>query len=233
MRGLVALVLATFPLSALGGEAPSDWATYRSEIGGYELGYPPSMTLKPFLDGRSAELADAATGERLVDIDLWPTDLCPREKRKITAKDLGIERASEVTQADGDDGSSVCGKPVRAQASVSDHGVPWWELTLTCVGERFPENHAGHRARKPVRTSDGKKGPTFFADVSQPWRTRVLMIDPGGVDPRTARPGERTVAPEIVRAILATLRTIPLPDPHVVCIEDFGHDAIPTPAARP
>jgi hypothetical protein len=219
-RWLAALIVGGLALAARGADVPAGWTVYRSELGGYELAYPPEVTLKAFFDGRSAELADAATGERLADLELWPPDLCPRDRRGLTAERLGTTRAGDVTQADGDDGGSVCGAPIRSRAFRSEHGVSCWELSLTCTSERW--TRGGHRHRR-----EGTKGPTFFADVSQPWRTRVLMVDPAGVDPRLARADEPATAPTVVRRILATLRTFAVPDPDVVCIDDLRPAAAP------
>jgi hypothetical protein len=132
----------------------------------------------------------------------------------MTAEAIGIERVSAVTQADGDDGSSSCGAPIARRRFASDGGVPLWEVTLTCAGE-----HRVHR--RFVRLHEGRKGPTFFADISQPWRKRVLTIDPTGVDPRMS---PTATHPDVatIRAVLATLRTFAVPDPHVVCIDDVG-----------
>jgi hypothetical protein len=87
-----------------------------------------------------------------------------------------------------------------------------------------------------VRERLGRKGPTFFADVSQPWRSRVLMIDPEGVDPRMGT-APQPADVELVRQVLGTLRTFPVPDPDVVCIGDLrsrpaGVVAMPAPSAR-
>jgi hypothetical protein len=217
-RWLVVALVGCLVRAASAADVPAGWTVYRSELGGYELAYPPEVTFKAFFDGRSAEVADAATGERLADLELWPADVCPRDRSGAGAERLGTTRAGDVTRADGDDGSSVCGAPVRSRAFRSEHGVACWELSLTCTSERVTRGGRRHRR-------EGTKGPTFFADVSQPWRTRVLMLDPAGVDPRLGRPGEPATAPAVARRILATLRTFSVPDPKVVCIDDVGPGA--------
>jgi hypothetical protein len=213
--GLAIVAVAAAVASA--AESPAGWTTYRSERFGYELSYPPDMELRLYLDGASGELREAATRKPLLELDLWPSDLCPRERAGTTAKGLGIERAIAVTQADGDDGSSWCGRPLGVREWVSPRGVPLYELELTCRGERVQR----HRR---VREDLGKKGPTFFADVSQPWRTRVLVLDPVGVDPRvgTVRPA---VEQDIMHRIVDTVVAVPLPDPKTVCIDDLGPGA--------
>jgi hypothetical protein len=213
-RRTVATLAVVLALAARASAA--DWKTYRSERFGYELSYPPEMELKAYFGGASGDLETAA-GDTVLRLELWPGDLCPREAPGTTAKGLGLERAATVTQADGADTSSSCEKPVAARESVSAHGVRLWELALACH-----EEHA--EGRRTVRERVGTKGPTFFADVSQPWRTRVLSLDPGGNDPRfsAVRPA---VDEKLVREIVATVATFPLPDPHVVCIGDLGRPA--------
>jgi hypothetical protein len=222
---IAALTIATTTTPAA---SPADWKTYRSERFGYELSYPPDMKLKVYFGGVSGELRTAA-GAELLELDVWPGDLCPREAPGTTAKALGLERAEMITQADGDGSSSACGRPITMRESVSSHGVRLFELELSCRAEHT-------EGRRVVRERLGKKGPTFFADVSQPWRSRVLMVDPVGVDPRMG-PRRPAAGAELVRQILETLTTFPLPDPHVVCIDDFGSQpagvlAVPTSPAR-
>lgn len=219
----LAIAAATTPAASL-----TDWKTYRSERFGYALSYPPDMELKVYFDGVSGELRTAA-GEELLELDVWPGDLCPREAPGTTAKALGMERAAMITQADGDGSSSACGRPITVRESVSSHGVRLYELELSCRAEHT-------EGRRVVRERLGKKGPTFFADVSQQWRSRVLMVDPAGADPRMG-PTRPTGDAALVRQILETLTTFPLPDPHVVCIGDLGSQpagvlAVPTPPAR-
>lgn len=212
--GFAVVVVVATVASAAG--PPAGWRTYRSARFGYELSYPPDMELRAYIDGGSGELRDAATREPLVELELWPPDLCPREPGGTTAKGLGIERAITATQADGDDGSSWCGRPLGVREWVSPRGVPLYELELTCRGEHVQR----HRR---VREDLGRKGPTFFADVSQPWRARVLVLDPVGADPRSG-PVRAAVAPDIVRRIVETVVAVPLPDPKTVCIDDLGPD---------
>jgi hypothetical protein len=208
---VIALVLAS---AAGAAGVPDGWTTYRSDRFGWELSYPASVVLTPYFGGQSGDLSVAASGAALAAIEVWPGDLCPRERSGMTAEALGVERVSAVTQADGDDGSSSCGAPVALRRFSSDAGVRLYEATLTCTAERRVH-------RRIVRTREGRKGPTFFADISQPWRRRVLTIDPSGLDPRMGSAATRA-DPTTLRAVLATLRTFAVPDPHVVCIDDVG-----------
>jgi hypothetical protein len=212
---LAALAVAA-AVAAHAGDVPDGWTTYRSERFGYAIAHPPGTTLKAYFDGQSADLLDA-DGRSLVSLEVWPPDLCPHVV--ATPKDLGVRHAIDMTQADGADGSSVCDKPVRVGESTSSRGVHVWELVLACVREE--ERGTVHRPRA-VRTREGAKGPTFFADVSQTWTPRVLMIDPAGVDPRLSHPAPPRLAAAELRTMLATLATFAVPDPHVVCIEDLG-----------
>ena len=217
MRTL-AITLTLLATAVQAGGVPGGWKTYRSEQFGWELAYPPAMELKTYFGGASADLRDAISGSVLAELELWPSDLCPRERPGTTAEAIGTERVAAVTQADGDDGSSSCGSPMTVRRSVSNRGVPLYEVGLTCRSERIV-------GRRTVHRREGRKEPTFFADVSQAWRKRVLLVDPVGVDPRLARePRPPNVA--TIRSVLETLATFPLADPKVVCIEDVSSGAI-------
>ena len=220
---IAALVLAV--AVAHGGGPSETWKTYRSDAFGWELSYPSDVELKVWFDGRSGELRDATTGDVLAEIEVWPGDLCPREKPGTTAKAIGIEHVVGVTQTDGDDGSSSCGVPMAVRRLTSDHGVPLYELELSCVRERIV-------GRRSVHRRDGHKGPTFFADVSQSWRKRVLTVDPRGVDTRMA-PVKRPADLGTLRRILATVATFPVADPNVVCIDDLRPAALLGTSASP
>ncbi|HJQ84207.1 MAG TPA: hypothetical protein VKA21_09030 [Candidatus Binatia bacterium] len=209
MTGRLAIAIAIAVTTAT-ADPPPGWKTFRSDALGYEVSYPPDLELRSFVGGGSGELRDAATGERLADLEFWPPDQCPRERPGTTARALGVERAAAITQADGDDGSSSCGKPVKVTTWTSRRGVALYELGLTCREERRGK-------RRPL----GRKEPTYFADVSQPWRARVLMLDPVGADPRM-RPVRRRLDAKVVRAVLETVAAIPLPEPKAVCIEDLA-----------
>ena len=105
MRTLV-FTLALVATTVHAGGVPSGWKTYRSEQFGWELSYPHAMELKAYLGGASADLRDAITGRVLAELELWPSDVCPRERPGTTAEGIGTERVAAVTQADGDDGAS-------------------------------------------------------------------------------------------------------------------------------
>jgi hypothetical protein len=218
VRMLAALAVGA-AVAARAGDVPEGWTTYRSERFGYAIAYPPETTLKAYFDGQSADLLDAE-GRSLVALEVWPPDLCPR--LAATPKDLGIRHAIDMTQADGADGSSVCDEPVRVRESTSGSGVHVWELALACIRE---EERGTTRRPRVERTREGRKGPTFFADVSQTWKPRVLMVDPAGVDPRLSHPAPPRLDAAVVRTMLDTLATFALPDPQVVCIEDLGRAA--------
>jgi hypothetical protein len=205
--------LALLASIAAAADTPPGWETYRSARFGWALSHPSPVELVPYFAGQSGELRDRATGRALAQLEVWPSDECPRERPGTTAESVGRERVAMVTQADGCDGSSSCGAPMTVRRFASEHGVPLHEVRLTCRSERF---ESGRR----IRDRQGRKGPTFFADISQPWRRRVLTVDPVGVDPRmslAASPADI----DAVRRIVATLRTVPVPDPKAVCIDDL------------
>ena len=165
-----------------------DWTTHRDPAAGYTLSFPASLSVHAHAGGTSATLVDRASGDALVEIGLWPPDVCPREPAGTTARGLGLQRAVVVTRADGPSGSSSCDEPASVRERRSKHDVPYWEVTLVCDDGR-------------------RKGPTSFANVSQAWRTRVLMLDPVGADPRRPEPA-RPVDPSLMRDILDTIAVL-------------------------
>jgi hypothetical protein len=225
--GLIAALAAGAPAEET--SAPG-WTRYRSDKFGYVLSYPPEVNVKAYLDGVSAEIRDARTNAPLAELEVWPPDECPRQSPGLTAKALGVERVTTATQADGPDGSSWCGEPVTLRERVSTHGVAIFEVDLTCKSERVPGPADRPAGGKPVVATEGKKGPTYFADISVPWRKRILSADPVGIDPRL-RPPREPPRPALVLEVLETLETFPTDDPQTICIEDLRQRGVT--AARP
>jgi hypothetical protein len=213
---------AALASSVRGDPGDTSWTTYRSEKFGYRLSYPPEVVLRTYFDGQSADLRDARTDEVLAALEVWPPDECPKQPPGLTARALATERAATATQADGDDGSSWCGDPITLRERTSAHGTALFELELTCMSERLDASGTS------VRKTEGRKGPTFFADVSRPWRARVLAIDPTGIDPRLPSRGRSD--PALVRRIAETVATFTTEDPHTVCIDELHPGAITNPA---
>jgi hypothetical protein len=48
------------------------------------------MELKVYFGGQSAELRDATSGAALAELELWPPDLCPRDRLGTTAEAIGM-----------------------------------------------------------------------------------------------------------------------------------------------
>lgn len=170
-------------------------------------------------------------GHPLVELEVWPPYECPRDPTDAIAKEVGIDRAKAVTQADGPDGSSYCGDPVTVRESLSPHAVKIYEVELTCVRETYPEAHddtedaegeAPPSEAEPVTAAEGKKGPTYFAEISSSWKKRVLLADPVGNDPRKQSTKEESNL-ALVREILGTLKTFPTQKPPGICIEELQH----------
>jgi len=222
-------VLLAGPVTAAEG-----WRTYHSEKFGFEISYPARLDFKAYLDGSSAEIRDPVTGNSLLELEVWPADECPRQPAGVSARQIGIERAEAVTQADGADGSSSCGEPTTVRETASAGGVKIYELELTCTSERFAESNDGVAVGEPVKTVEGKKGPTYFADVSPSWKKRILSADPAGVDPRM-QPAKQRLDPVAVRDILRTVKIVPTTKPDVICIEELqnrGFTLAPPPGQR-
>jgi len=222
MRRVVLIVpLLAVLTSPVAAETPAaGWTTYRSDQFGYEFSYPPEVQLKVYFEGSSAEIRDAGTGHPLAELEVWPPGECPRQPKGVSARALGIEHVTSVTQADGADGSSWCGEPLTVREHTSPNGIAIYELELTCKSERLEVSEDGSAVGKPIVTTEGKKGPTYFADISPSWRTQILCADPVGVDPRMSPP-RHGADPAVTRKILDTLKTFPIEKPDTVCIEDL------------
>jgi hypothetical protein len=218
-------------MAAAADQGEDEWKTYRNAKFGYELSYPAEMEYVAYVDGASGDLKDARTGRALIEFEVWPPDECPSQVAGTVAREVGIQRAKDVTQADGHGSSSYCGDPLTVHEIASPGGNKIYELELTCISEIYPGSHdddidtvqeAPVIEAEPIVTNEGKKGPTYFVEISQSWRKRVLMADPAGVDPRK-NGGADNATPAVLRKILTTLRTFPIQKPAGICIEDIIH----------
>ena len=73
---------------------------------------------------------------------------------------------------------------------------------------------------EPIVTKEGKKGPTYFVEISPSWKKLILSADPAGVDPRMG-PTREQFDLAVLRKILGTLKTFPIQKPSVICIEEL------------
>jgi hypothetical protein len=69
-------------------------------------------------------------------------------------------------------------------------------------------------------TEEGKKGPTYFVDISPAWKKLILFADPVDVDPRMG-PNREQLDRAVLRKIMGTLKTFPIPKPSAICIEEL------------
>lgn len=196
---------------------------------GYEISHPAEMEYKEYVDGSSGELKSTRTGQVLVHFEVWPPSECPRQPAVTTAREVGIERAKTITEADGPDGSSHCGDPLTVRDFAGPNGAEICERVLTCMRKTYPETPnntvatelgAAEAEVQPVLTVEGTKGPAYFVDISSPWRKRILTADPVGVDPRPQQT-QAKVDLAVFRKILETLKTFPIQKPAGVSIEDL------------
>jgi hypothetical protein len=210
-------------------KAEQNWKTYRSEKFGFEIAYPAGTEFKAYFDGASASLKNSKTGGTLVEFEVWPPSECPREPAGTIARTLGIERAKTITQADSPDGSSFCGNPMTVRESISLYGAKIYELELACMRATYPGSHDDTDEiepkdatveTEPIVTEEGKKGPTYFVDISPSWRKLILSADPVGVDPRMG-PAREQFDPAVLRKILETLKTFPIQKSSAICIEEL------------
>jgi hypothetical protein len=87
-----------------------------------------------------------------------------------------------------------------------------------CAGGAGPD--AVPPDTQPVLTTEGKKGPRYFVDISPPWHKRILVADPVSVDPRMGESQGR-INLAVLCKILGTLKTFPIQKPPGACIEDL------------
>jgi len=94
----------------------------------------------------------------------------------------------------------------------------------------------GGPAPTPVIRVEGKKGPTYFVDISPSWKKQVLVVDPVGVDPRMGQVKQK-IEPALVRKILETIKTFPIQKPQGVCIDELQNRGfmmgVPAPSREP
>jgi len=228
---LMVCLYAILPVEmVVAGEQEVDvWKTYRSAKFGYELSYPAEMEYVSYFDGASGELRDGRSGRAVAEFEVWPPGQCPSQAADTQAREIGVQRAKDVTQADGHASSSYCGDPMTVREISSFGNNKIYELELTCISEVYPDAGDDEMEAEPentvidtepIVTNEGKKGPTYFVDISQSWRKRVLMADPIGVDPRRNGAKDQTIVPVLLK-ILTTMRTFAVEKPAGICIEDL------------
>jgi hypothetical protein len=214
------LLLSTVPVAAEPASDPSR-QTYRDERNGFEFHFPASMKFNARFG--SGELEDPREQRRVLTTEVWPPDEClfsPGEKKVTSAKEVAARRAIDVCQADGPNGSSYCTGPVTVSPFKSNSGAEGFEMHLTRVSEFCETDEEDNCTRPMTKTVDGKRGPVYAFDISTEEMTKILYVEPSGIDPAAASPDARPDL-RLIRQILSTVKVFKVESPKVTCIQDL------------
>jgi hypothetical protein len=218
-------ILSLSALSSAETASQASWQIYRDGKNGFEFRFPASMKFES-RDG-SGDLEEAQTRRTVLTTEVWPPDECmhaPGEKAITSAREVALQRAKDVCQADGPNGSSFCADPVRVQPFASKEGANGFEIYLTRAGEHCDTDEEDRCVSPMKREVYGKKGPVYAFDISTDTMTKILYVEPTGVEPATFSPGSKADLKPI-REILSTLKVFRVDRPKATCIQDLspGH----------
>jgi hypothetical protein len=172
----------------------------------------------------SGDLEEAQTRHTILTMEVWPPDECmhaPGEKTIASAREVALQRAKDVCQADGPNGSSFCTDPVTVQPFTSKEGAKGFEIYLTRAGEHCDTDEEDNCVSLMKRKVYGKKGPVYAFDISTNTMPKILYVEPMGIEPTTFSPGGRADLKPI-QQILSTLKVFRVDSPKVTCIQDLS-----------
>jgi hypothetical protein len=117
-------ILSFSALSAAETASQGSRRIYRDVRNGFEFRFPGSMKFESHFG--SGDLKEPQTRRTVFTTEVWPPDECmhaPGEKALTSAREVALQRAKDVCQADGPSGSSFCVDPVRIQPFTSKEGA--------------------------------------------------------------------------------------------------------------
>jgi hypothetical protein len=95
-------VLSLSALSTAETASQASWQIYRDGNNGFEFRFPASMKFESHFG--SGNLEKAQTRHTILTMEVWPPDECmhaPGEKTIASAREIALQRAKDVCQADG------------------------------------------------------------------------------------------------------------------------------------
>jgi hypothetical protein len=218
------VLVVVWSLPALGTArtaSAGSWKTYRDAKNGFELRFPASMNFEAHF--ASGELKEIRSGRTVFFMEVWPPDECmhaPGEKTVSSARTVALQRAEDLCQADGPNGSSFCTDPVTLRPFAGKEGAKGFEIYLTRAGEHCDTDEEENCVGPVKREIYGTKGPVYAFDVSTATMTKILYVEPMGVEPDAFASGSKA-DPKLIREILSTLKVFEVESPRVTCIQDL------------
>jgi hypothetical protein len=216
------VILSFSALSAAETANQGSWQIYRDVRNGFEFRFPGAMKFERHFG--SGDLKEPQARRTVFTTEVWPPDECmhaPGEKALTSAREVALQRAKDVCQADGPNGSSFCVDPVRIQPFTSKEGAKGFEIYLTRAGEHCDTDEEDQCVSPMKREVYGKKGPVYAFDISTDTMTKILYVEPTGVEPAAFSPGSKADLKPI-REILSTLRVFRVDGPKATCIQDLS-----------
>src|SRR5262245_61730297 len=236
---ILCVILSFCASSAAETACLGSWLIYRYVSNGFEFRFPGSMKFESHVG--SGDLEEAQTRHTVFTTEVWPPDQCmhaPGEKGRSSVRKVALQRAKDVCQADGPNGSSFCADPVRVRPFTSKEGAKGFEIYLTRTGEHCDTDEEDQCVSTLKKEVYGKKGPVYAFDISTDTMTKILYVEPTGVEPAAFSPGSKADLKQI-REILSTLKVFRVDGPKAICIQDlspgqgFALPIRPNPAEKP